>query len=71
MLSPNFHDAHSRTHGAAKFARAGSLSHIPLAAPSYGKTAATNESLEALFLEFFKTLAAINEKTTVDEVLSN
>ena len=51
------------------FTRNASLSHFPVSAPSV-KTAAkaSADNLETLFLEFFRTLAAINEKTTVDEV---
>jgi hypothetical protein len=65
----SFNDTHAQSPVAAKFARMGSLSHIPLAAPSgSSKAAVKNDSLENLFLEFFRTLAAINEKTTVDEV---
>jgi hypothetical protein len=65
----SFNDTHAQSPVPAKFARMGSLSHIPLAAPSgSSKAAVKNDSLENLFLEFFRTLAAINEKTTVDEV---
>jgi len=53
------------------FNRNVSLSHFPVSAPSV-KTVTKNasDSLEPLFLDFFRTLAAINQKTTVDEVLS-
>ena len=54
------------------FNRNASLSHFPVSAPSV-KTVAKNasDSLEPLFLDFFRTLAAINQKTTVDEVPSS
>ena len=53
------------------FNRNASLSHFPVSAPSV-ETVAKNasDSLELLFLDFFRSLAAINQKTTVDEVLS-
>jgi hypothetical protein len=45
------------------FSRQKSLSHAPVNA-----NAAAQDNIESLFLEFFTTLAAINERTTVDEV---
>ena len=49
---------------ASKVVRTGSLSHVPRLPSSR----ATDEGLEKLYLELFRTLAAINEKKVVDNV---
>ena len=68
MLSHSQGETHHISGSKPAFNRNASLSHFPVSAPSVKTAAKNSDSLEPLFLDFFRTLAAINEKTTVDEV---